>query len=320
MIPVLLGRLLGLSFACGLNLYITVAALGILSRTGLIQPLPPGLRGLESMIVIGSALALYVVEAVVDKVRHADSLWDAVHTFIRPPAAALLAVGALWGHSAVAVTAGATLAFLVTLAAHGTKAGVRLALNAAAQPRGNAWISVMEDLAAILFAVAALQYPSTALATGTVVLLLVAIFGPRFWRAFLFGLRCVIAWIRALFAPPRWHEEAEIPRKLRRLLDERPLGSPPNRGMRVALHGLRGIGSYRAGWLVLTFDGPVFLYRALFRTRRVDLPPIRAVEVQRGTWANIVRVSAGDDEFSLYLLKDGPAPEAAAAELVVVPA
>ncbi len=317
MIPVLLGQILGVSFACGLNLYATVAALGILSRFAVIRPLPPGLRGLESLIVIASALALYVVEAVIDKVRHADSMWDAVHTFIRPPAAALLAVGALWGRPALGVAAGATIAFVVALATHGTKAGLRLALNAGAPNRRSRWISVAEDLAAVAFAVAALQFPATALAAGAVVLFLVALFGPRFWRAFAFGMRCLAAWVRAFFAPARWHDEAEIPRSLTRVLDHRAVGSAPNRGTRAGLHGLRGVGPYRTGWLVVTGDGPVFLYRSLFRTRRVDLPPVLSFEVHRGVWADILRLTAEDQDFTLYLLKDGPAVESAASELAL---
>lgn len=311
----LIGQLLGIAFACGLNLYVTVAALGILSRLELVDTLPAGLQGLEGLVIIGSALGLYLVEAVVDRVRHADSLWDAVHTFIRPPAAALLALGALWSQPVDIWLAGAGLAFLVALAAHGSKAGLRLALNARTHGRGTGWISTAEDLAAVALVVIALRFPSGALFVGGAALVVVAVVGPRLWRAFALGIRCLDAALRRFFGPPGWRDLHEIPADMRALLDEQPLGSAPPRGARAALYGIRGVGAYRNGWLIVTIDGPVFVYRARFRRRRVDLPRPEEVEVDRGAWADVVRVENEDAEYTLYLLKDGPAPELAIADL-----
>ena len=89
---VLAGQLLGTAFACGLNLYATVALLGIAARVGLTS-LPPGMTGLSNGVVIGSAAALYIIEFVIDRTPVADHVWEAVHTIIRPAAAALLACG-----------------------------------------------------------------------------------------------------------------------------------------------------------------------------------------------------------------------------------
>src|SRR5256885_2207419 len=91
-----LGFTLGTSFASGLNLYLTVAAAGLFQRFGLVQ-LPDSLQVLANPIVIGIAAALFVVEFVADKIPYVDTAWDAVHTLIRPPAAALIAYGA-FGH------------------------------------------------------------------------------------------------------------------------------------------------------------------------------------------------------------------------------
>ena len=306
---------MGVSFACGLNLYITVAALGLLSRLGVIEGLPPGLRGLEALIVIGSALTLYLVEAVIDKVRHADSLWDTVHTFIRPPAAALLAIGALWAAPVEWKVAGAAFAFFVALAAHATKAGFRLALNTGTLRWRPAWISLTEDVAAVAFAVAALEAPATALIAGAAALLLIALFGHRLFRAFALGMRCLHAWLRALFAPPRWREAPELPRDVHGLLAEAPLGAAPPRGTRVGINGIRGVGAYRNGWLVITPDGPAFFYRARFRARRADLPAPTSVTIDRGVWADLVRVESLGGPYTLYLLKDGPAADLAINDL-----
>ena len=315
MTPVLLGQLLGVSFACGLNLYITVASIGILSRFGLLDGLPPGLRGLEGLVVIASALALYLIEAVIDKVRHADSLWDTVHTFIRPPAAALLAIGALWPEPLEWKVAGAVFAFLVALAAHGTKAGLRLALNTGPRNWRPAWISLSEDVAAVAFAVAALEAPATALVAGGLALLLILVFGHRLFRAFALGIRCLAAWLRALFGPPRWREAHELPRNLHGLLPEPAIGAPALRGARAGVNGIRGVGAYRNGWLVITPEGPIFFYRTLLGVRKADLPTPTGVEVDRGVWADLVRVQTADGPYTLYLLKDGPAADLAITDL-----
>ena len=318
MTAVLIGQLLGLGFACGLNLYITVAAIGLLARIGFLDALPPGLSGLQGLIVIISAVALYLVEAVVDKVRHADSLWDTVHTFIRPPAAALLGLGALWGMPLGVRIAGAALAFLVALAAHGTKAGLRVALNTGSVPRSSARISLAEDVMAAAFAVAALEYPGTALAAGGAVLLFVLLFGQRFWRAFVLGMRCLLAWFRAFFAPARWREADEIPSSVRAALGPHPLGTAPPRGARAALNGVRTVGAFRNGWLVITAAGPVFLYWTLAGVRRYELPPAEEARAERGVWADVLRVVSGAGTYSLYLLKDGPTADLALQELELV--
>ncbi|HUG40252.1 MAG TPA: DUF4126 domain-containing protein [Longimicrobiales bacterium] len=318
MTPVLLGQLLGVSFACGLNLYITVAALGILSRVGLIDGLPPGLRGLEGLIVIGSALTLYLIEAVIDKVRHADSLWDTVHTFIRPPAAALLALGTLWPEPLAWKVAGALFAFLVALAAHATKAGFRLALNTATRKWRLTGISFTEDIAAVAFAVAALEAPATALLAGGAALLLMALFGHGLFRAFALGIRCLVARLRALLGTSRWREGAELPREVHALLDQPPIGTAGPRGARAGVNGIPGVGAYRSGWLVITRQGPVFFYRTLFGARRVDLPAPVRVAVDHGLWADLVRVDARDSHYTLFLLKDGPAVDLAISALTPV--
>lgn len=317
MTPILIGQLLGIGIACGLNLYATVAALGLLSRLGLIRDLPVGLQGLEGVIVIGSALALYLVEAIIDKLRHFDSLWDTVHTFIRPPAAALLAVGALWTGPLELQIAGAVLALVVALLAHAVKAGFRLSLNASTPSPGPLWISVAEDLAAIVFAVAAVQAPRAALVAGGIALVLMLAVGPRFFRAFTLGLRCLAAWFRALFARSRWREAAELPRDIRKLVADTPMGIAPPRGTLAAVRGVPGVADYRSGWLMVTRQGPLFLYRTLLGARAAVLPPVLGPQIERGLWADMIRVAGSDQEYTLYLLKDGPPLEAAVSDLTL---
>jgi hypothetical protein len=317
--PVFIGQLLGVSFACGLNLYATVAALGIFSRIGLFQELPPALRGLESSVVIGTAVTLFLVEAIVDRVHHADSIWDTVHTFIRPPAAALLAIGAFWGQPPAIQAAAAAVAFFIALAAHGAKAGFRVALNATNRNGSSARVSTLEDVTAVAFVFAALEFPSTAIVTGALVLIILGVFGPRLWRAFALGLRCLTAWFRTLFANPGWRDPGHMPRRLRELLDEPPLGAGAPRATRAAVNGLPGAGAYRNGWLVTTHRGPAFLFGGWLTARRIPLPVTRKAELDPGLWLHTVRFETDGHPFTLYLLKDGPALETVMQELEAVP-
>src|ERR671916_1358967 len=89
-----LGRTLGFSFAAGINLYATVAILGLTSRYGWVA-LPEQYRIFDNDLVIGAAIVLYVIEFFADKIPWVDSVWDAMHTVIRPVGGALIAVGTL---------------------------------------------------------------------------------------------------------------------------------------------------------------------------------------------------------------------------------
>lgn len=314
MTSVLLGQIFGIALASGLNLYLTVVALGVFSRVGVID-LPHGLQGLEGTIVLGSALLLYIIEAVVDKIRHIDSLWDTIHTFIRPPAAALLTVGALWNRPDSLMVLGAGLAVVVALAAHVTKAGLRLTFNVTLR-KGQGWISAGEDLLALAFAVIAFLDPDLALLAGATVLAILLLLGPRYWRAFHLGLRCLRAAFRALFTPGRWREGDEIPSRVRSHLDPTPLGAAPPRGTRAALDGLAGVGAFRNGWLVVTGEGLAFVYGTLFGGRRVDLPAPPDIQVTEGVWADIMGVGRGPEpDYHLFLLKDGPPLDLAVTQL-----
>ncbi len=139
---------MGTAWTSGINLYATIAALGIAGNAGMIQ-LPPDLQVLTNPLVIGVACMMYAIEFFVDKVPLVDSGWDALHTFIRIPAGAILAARAV-GDTHPALELAALLAGgSVALAEHGTKATVRLAVNASPEPFSNWVASVSEDIAAL---------------------------------------------------------------------------------------------------------------------------------------------------------------------------
>ncbi len=149
---------MGTAWTSGINLYATIAALGIAGSADMIQ-LPPDLQILTSPLVIGIACLMYLVEFFADKVPLVDSGWDVIHTFIRIPAGAILAARAV-GPTNPALELAALLAGgSVALAAHGTKATLRLAINASPEPFSNWAASVGEDVAAFGGVWLAFQHP-----------------------------------------------------------------------------------------------------------------------------------------------------------------
>ncbi len=137
---------LGTAWTSGINLYATIATLGLAGRLGMIQ-LPPGLQILTDPLVIGVACVMYVIEFFADKVPYVDSGWDVLHTFIRIPAGAILAARSLGDLNPALELAAILAGGTVALAAHGTKATVRLAINTSPEPFTNWAASIGEDLA-----------------------------------------------------------------------------------------------------------------------------------------------------------------------------
>ena len=149
---------MGASWVSGINLYATVATLGLLSRFAQLR-LPGELEVLTSWWVIGIAVVLYVIEFVADKVPLVDSTWDVIHTFIRIPAGAVLAAGAFGDFDrSIQVTAlllGGGLAF----SSHGTKAATRAMLNASPESVSNVVASVLEDILAVVSVICSVFLP-----------------------------------------------------------------------------------------------------------------------------------------------------------------
>ncbi|MEX0907538.1 MAG: DUF4126 domain-containing protein [Gemmatimonadota bacterium] len=316
--PVLAGRIFGIAFACGLNLYATVALLGLAVRNEWIVDLPAGLGGLGHGIVIGSALALYAVELVVDRMRFVGTTWEAVHTLIRPAAAGGLALLALQDVALPLQLAAALTAAAMALLAHGSKAGFRLILATRARPRRalRTAISIVEDILAVALAAAALLHPNAALIALAASGVLLVFAGPRLWRAAVLGVRAAVARLRGFFGRPGWRSRDQLPRSLRAVIPVEPLGRSPARAAPAAITGHGGIGSYRNGWLVLTCDGPRFVYRALFRPRFRELSDITGVTLRIGLVTDALYISAASGAaFTIFLLKDGPSPHHAMAEL-----
>jgi len=182
-----LGLALGAGFSSGLNLYATVATLGLLQRFGVVH-LPPGLEGLSHTWVLGTAVALYLLEFFADKIPFVDTIWDAIHTFIRPPAAALLAFAAAGAASPEWRWGAALIAGGVALTSHGTKASARAAVNTSPEPFSNWVLSFGEDLLAVWLTWMATAHP---VATTIIVFALLALSIFLLYHLFRFARRAL---------------------------------------------------------------------------------------------------------------------------------
>jgi hypothetical protein len=193
-----LGFALGTSFASGLNLYATVAAAGLFQRLGIID-LPGPLQILANPLVLGIAIALFVVEFVADKIPYVDTAWDAVHTFIRPPAAALLSYSAFAGGSFPEEwgLAAALLAGGVALTSHGAKASTRAAVNVSPEPVSNWTLSFLEDGAVVFLTWLAAEHP---LLTAAIVVALVILAVFLIWKLYGF-FRAALRRLRGSVSP-----------------------------------------------------------------------------------------------------------------------
>src|ERR1700723_3085864 len=165
-----LGLALGAGFSSGLNLYATIATLGLLQRFSVIH-LPEQLQVLAHPWVLGIAIALYFIEFLADKIPLVDTIWDAIHTVIRPPAAALLAYGAAGAAPPEWRWGAALLAGGVALTSHGTKASARAAANTSPEPFSNWALSFGEDVLAVWLTWMATAHP---IATTVIVVGLLA--------------------------------------------------------------------------------------------------------------------------------------------------
>jgi hypothetical protein len=192
----LIALTMGAAWAAGINLYAAIATLGILGATGNMT-LPPDLQILTHPLVIGAACLMFVVEFVADKTPGVDSGWDAIHTFIRIPAGALLAAGAVGTVNPAVSLAAALLGGTLAAGAHGVKAGSRLLINTSPEPLSNWTASIVEDIVVIGGIWTAVNHPWLFLTLLAAFILLMIWLLPKLWH----GITLLAARIRQLFRP-----------------------------------------------------------------------------------------------------------------------
>lgn len=174
--------MLPFAFASGVNLYATIAVAGLCARLGLVT-LPEQFSVFANGIVIVVALTMYLVEFIADKVPWVDTVWDAVHTVIRPLGGALVAVVALGDSTPAMQAVVALLGGSVALTTHLTKAGTRAVVNASPEPFSNWTLSLAEDLFVVALTWFATQHPWLAAATTLVLLVGLVTAGSFLFKA-----------------------------------------------------------------------------------------------------------------------------------------
>jgi hypothetical protein len=192
---------MGTAWTSGINLYATVAALGIAGQLQLIQ-LPPNLQVLTHPVVITIACVMYVIEFFADKVPYVDSGWDVLHTFIRVPAGAVLAARSLGDMNPALELAALLAGGTVALAAHGTKATTRLAINTSPEPFSNWVASVAEDVTVLGGIWMIFNHPVLMLLIVLTFLALVVWLAPKLFRFAKRGFQALRNRMRGVKADP----------------------------------------------------------------------------------------------------------------------
>ena len=206
---------MGVAWASGINLYAAILMLGWMGSTGNID-LPPDLQILSDPMVMVAAGFMYCVEFFADKVPGVDTGWDAIHTFIRIPAGAILAAGAVGDIGTGAQLAAGIVGGTLATGSHITKAGSRVLINTSPEPVTNWFASLGEDVMVILGLWTALYNPVLFLVLLVVFILLMIWLLPKLWR----GMKKVFAYLGKLFGNDKTSDKTE--ESLTRLSDMKP--------------------------------------------------------------------------------------------------
>jgi len=216
---------MGVAWASGINLYAAIVMLGLLGATGHMV-LPENLAMLSDPLVIFAAGFMYLVEFFADKVPGVDSGWDALHTFIRIPAGAALAAGAVGDVSPAVALAAGIVGGGIAAGAHATKAGSRILINASPEPFTNWVASISEDVLVIGGLFAALYHPWLFLVLLILFIFLMIWLFPKMWR----GLKKLFSFIGRLFGGKPKEEPRMEPPKIEPPETEQPAAEKPKHG------------------------------------------------------------------------------------------
>jgi hypothetical protein len=192
---------MGLAWASGINLYATLLTLGFLANSGNID-LPPDLQIVANPLVMGAAGIMYFIEFFVDKTPGVDTGWDTIHTFIRIPAGAMLAAGAVGDLNPAVEIAAALLGGSLAAGTHATKAGTRVLINTSPEPFSNWIASVGEDVAVVAGVWASINHPVFFLLALVLFVILMIWLLPRIWSGAKKVFRIIIGWFRKGDSPP----------------------------------------------------------------------------------------------------------------------
>ena len=296
----LLGSTMGLGLVSGLNLYATVLTVGLGIRLGLItlNPEMSGLAILSNPYVLIAAGVLFVIEFLADKIPWVDSIWDVVHTVIRPVGAALVgasAIGAVNAETAVI----AALCAGVSLSGHSAKAGTRLLANHSPEPFSNITLSVIEDVLVVLGSWFALSHPLIMLTVVAGFLIAFTWFAPKAFRLMRVEYLAVLALFKRLYVRAKQFvfgsEDDEV----------------TVQGNRASIRCTAGKGVKRlrhsVGDLHFNDDRLVFRAKRFFRLREheIDRRAIEDVHFQKRLLFDQLVIRTNGKQQQFYFFKDG---------------
>ncbi len=297
-----LSTLLGVSFASGINLYLTLCIVGVAKKFELVDGLK-GFEPLDNWFIIIVSGVLFLVEFVADKLPAVDNLWNAVHSFIRPVAAGVIAI-AVVGTDAPApgwILAGLGAAAVATTT-NAAKVGTRMMVAASPEPFSDVVLSLLGDGVVALVATFAMTNPVPTAIVCLVLLAITVYFLPRFWRGMVFAVRAGCAAVVAIFVRDSADRALEAMEPadgdaLARagLADRRPvLVLPAN------AKGVKRAGRLRRGKLAVVGDQLAFVYRKWFRRRVVVVPISQVVHagMRRRVFSNLLWVQTAEGSMS----------------------
>jgi hypothetical protein len=192
---------MGAAWASGINLYATIFMLGYMGTTGNIA-LPTELAVLSNPMVMTAAGLMYCIEFFADKIPGVDSAWDAIHTFIRIPAGAMLAASAVGDVTPAVALTSALLGGTLAAGSHATKSGTRLLINTSPEPVTNWTASISEDLLVIGGLWTALHHPVLFIIGLIIFTVLMIWLLPRLWRLIKRLLQRIGGWLGLCESPP----------------------------------------------------------------------------------------------------------------------
>ena len=285
----LLATLFPVALASGINLYASVLVTGICVRAGWISDPHPSLLVFASWPVMVVAGVMYAAEFFADKIPYLDSVWDFIHTFIRPLGAAALVFASLSKlDPTVAVTA-ALAAGGVTTVSHTAKAGGRTLINISPEPASNIAVSLVEDLFALGLVALAMRHPFIAAGVAIAVFILLLILVPRLFRWMLFTFSAILLGIKSIAL--KKCETEPLPAEHAALLGH----ASPKLSVKCKSYRVPGAGG-RRGYISILPEGLAFTYSKWFwqRAWHLDLASVTAAHASRKLLVDVLEIHYKD--------------------------
>jgi hypothetical protein len=307
-----LSSVVGLSLTSGINLYATVAVVGLATKFDMIKGLPPEFQAFDNNLIIILAIVLYLCEFAADKIPAFDSIWDSVHTIIRPFGAALVSLAAVGEADPSVEVAVALLGASLALATHTAKAGTRLVVNTSPEPFSNIGLSLAEDVGVVGMSLLVMSHPLISLAVSLIVLVFLIRFGPGLWRAAILIIRAIpVKLLSGLRGGGEAGLKEFVPDSIEEAIDvETSKDEKVQASMKCFARKVKGCGRNKKGYLVLTDNRLLFAFRKFFRTRvkQWKLADVEKVRLNRKFLLDVLGVKSEGKFLQFIFLKNRSAP------------